>query len=289
MSDLPKVGVVVLNYQTYNDTIECVQSLKKQTYENKEIVIVENGSGNESEKVLKEKYHNEPNITIIVSKENLGFAKGNNLGIIYLREKLFCDYVFVLNSDTIVPDGVFSEIIKIPCGDIGAISPKVVDEKGVSLEPSENSNDIYKRIRYSRKIYYLGRILSLPIINNIYSYYCSKKKIEESDGATNKVYGKYVLQGCSYFLTPTFFKYYRGLYPNTFLYWEEANLLVYLEKVGLHSVLTDTPPIVHKINRSAQNYMRDNNKSKIKLSNQSYHNSKKMYKMKYEEIIEKYK
>ena len=173
MNNLPKIGVVVLNYRTYNDTIECVESLKRQTYNNKEIIIVENGSGNSSEKVLKEKYNNDPQITLLLSKENLGFAKGNNIGIKYAKEKLNCDYVFVLNSDTIVPDGVFCEIIKVPCEKIGVISPKVADPEGNLLSPSENSNDIYRRIKYSRKIYYIGLIKKLMynIIDAYLLYY----------------------------------------------------------------------------------------------------------------------
>ena len=103
-------------------------------------------------------------------------------------------------------------------------------------------------------------------------------------------YGRYVLQGCSYFLTPQFFKYYNQLYPETFLYWEEINLLYYLYIVGLHSVLTETPAVLHKEAGSTSTMCNDKKreKMKLKLSWESYQKSKKIFSMPYERIIEKY-
>ena len=290
MSFEPKIGTVVLNFRTFQDTLDCVASLKQQSYHKHAIVVVENGSGNESAKVLHEAFDDDPVVTLIVSERNLGFAKGNNLGIRHAHEKLNCEYVFVLNSDTIVPDGVFKEIVKVDCTEIGAISPTVMNINGIPQPPSENSDDILARIDYLRFGLYRAKILSLPIIRNLYGAYSRIKHQKTLENTFPKAYGKYVLQGCSYFLTPTFFQYYTQLYPETFLYWEEANLLLYLQKVGLHSVAINTPPITHKEAQATKALVPTNalELQKLRFSFDSYWNSKPMFGMTYTEIKEKF-
>ena len=290
MAQEPKIGTVVLNYRNYQETLDCVASLKCQNYPEHAIVVVENGSGNESAQVLQEAFDGKSQITLIVSQKNLGFAKGNNLGIRHAREKLGCDYVFVLNSDTIVPDGVFQKIVKVDCRDIGAISPSVVDVDGNPSPPSENSDDALRQIRLRHKGLVLARTLALPGVRQCYELYAKYLKRKSSPSPAEITYGKYVLQGCSYFLTPTFFQYYTQLYPETFLYWEELNLLVYLQKVGLHSVAIDTPPIVHKGGQSVVTLTTaaEYDRRKLHFSWESYHASRKMFAMTYEEIRENF-
>lgn len=289
MCNQPKIGTVVLNYKTFQDTLRCVESLKKESYPNHTIVVVENGSGNESARVLSERFADDPMVTLLVSDTNLGFARGNNLGIRHAREVLGCDYVFVLNSDTLVEPGLFERITAVDCAQIGAISPTVVDGDGRPASPSENSDDILLRIRSLKRGLYLARLLSLPVIRNLYAAY-SARKPETVPQPPKKPYGRYVLQGCSYFLTPTFFRYYTQLYPQTFLYWEEANLLLYLQKVGLHSVMIDTPPVTHLEARATKALVgsADMERRKLRFSFDSYHKSRKMFRMSYDEIKQRY-
>ena len=62
-------------------TKECVDTLLKVFAGRKfHIVIVDNGSANETGLKLKEQYADNSNITVLINKENLGFAKGNNVG-----------------------------------------------------------------------------------------------------------------------------------------------------------------------------------------------------------------
>ena len=53
---MEKVAIVILNYLNYKDTIECIESIKNQTYGNLETIVVENGSTNESWKLIEDKY-----------------------------------------------------------------------------------------------------------------------------------------------------------------------------------------------------------------------------------------
>lgn len=78
---------VILNYKTYEEAAACAESiLSTQTWKNMHIVIVDNGSGNGSEEWLVEHFIDEKRVRVIASGENLGFARGNNLGIRYARE-----------------------------------------------------------------------------------------------------------------------------------------------------------------------------------------------------------
>ncbi|MHB1108005.1 MAG: glycosyltransferase, partial [Lutibacter sp.] len=87
MRDL-NLAVVVLNYVNYHETIDCVNSILEQTYKKFNIIIVENGSQNESFSILNGLFGNNPLIKILKNDINLGFAKGNNIGIRYVRKEL---------------------------------------------------------------------------------------------------------------------------------------------------------------------------------------------------------
>ena len=92
-----KIAVIVLNYNGKEDTLLCIASIKKQTYPNIEIILVDNGSQDITG-------FKELGVSFIQNKENLGFAEGNNVGIRVAMEKKVGAY-FLLNNDTeIEPD-----------------------------------------------------------------------------------------------------------------------------------------------------------------------------------------
>lgn len=95
----PKVSIILVNYNGYQDTIECLKSLQNLKYNNFEVIIVENGS-NDYDAIRDDKFLNE-NAIVILEKENGGFSAGNNIGIRYALEH-GTDYVFLLNNDTTI-------------------------------------------------------------------------------------------------------------------------------------------------------------------------------------------
>lgn len=145
------LGVVVLNYNGWKDTIECIESLQKQDYFNHRIIIVDNNSTNNSYERIKSwlngeevvfsefldkkfeqrkrnyielteseikdvesndslnsgnKNNQDNGIVLINCSENFGFSGGNNIGAKYV-ENIGCDYVLLLNNDTIIIDDKF--------------------------------------------------------------------------------------------------------------------------------------------------------------------------------------
>lgn len=93
-----KYLIILLNYNNWQDTIECVHSLNKSDVSSSSILIIENFSNDNSKDKLSEEI---PEVKVIHSDKNLGFTGGNNIGIRYAFENNY-EYAVVLNNDTIV-------------------------------------------------------------------------------------------------------------------------------------------------------------------------------------------
>ncbi|MBK7139143.1 MAG: glycosyltransferase family 2 protein [Bacteroidetes bacterium] len=90
------VSIVIVNYNTFEDTCNCIQSIYEQTKDIEfEIIVVDNQSSKFNPQEFKNLF---PTINLIISAENGGFAKGNNQGIEIAKGK----YVLLLNPDTIL-------------------------------------------------------------------------------------------------------------------------------------------------------------------------------------------
>jgi GT2 family glycosyltransferase len=114
MNAKPKVYIIVLNYKNYSDTIECLESLLKLRYPNKEIIVVDNSSPNDSGKYLEEwvSKNEEQPIQFILNNINLGYAGGNNTGIRRALQDSNMRFVWILNNDTIVDENALDALVQ---------------------------------------------------------------------------------------------------------------------------------------------------------------------------------
>ena len=94
MEDL--LYVIVLNYNGYNDTAECIESVLQNTYQSYKILIVDNASSDGSINKLQEKF---PEISVLEMEENIGYAGANNKGIEWAIKR-GAEYICLLNNDT---------------------------------------------------------------------------------------------------------------------------------------------------------------------------------------------
>lgn len=119
----PRVTVIVLNWNGCDDTLECVEALRKLSYPNYNIVIIDNGSTDGSEEIFRKKF---PELTVLRSDVNLGFAGGSNMGLRYAL-KSDADYVLLLNNDTVTAPDFISELVRVAESDsrIGMLSSKI--------------------------------------------------------------------------------------------------------------------------------------------------------------------
>jgi GT2 family glycosyltransferase len=142
MDKTPLVYVVVLNWNGHADTVDCVRSCLTNRHPRSRIVVVDNGSSDGSEHLLRREF---PEIAILQSGANLGFAGGNNIGIRYALDQ-GADYVLLLNNDTTVHPDFVASLIKA-AGDDGQAGilcskiffydqPNVIWFAGASFSPA---------------------------------------------------------------------------------------------------------------------------------------------------------
>jgi hypothetical protein len=120
----PKVSIIILNWNGVEDTMECLESLKKITYPNYEVIIVDNASSGNDVNILREKYGEY--IHVIANDKNSGFPEGCNIGMRHALGK-GTDYLLLLNNDTIVDPAFLTEMVKVAESDpsIGIIGSKI--------------------------------------------------------------------------------------------------------------------------------------------------------------------
>ncbi|TMB68238.1 MAG: glycosyltransferase family 2 protein [Chloroflexi bacterium] len=101
------VTIVILNWNSLEDTRDCLQSLGHVTYSNRRIVVVDNGSALREAARLRDEFHE---VHIIESATNIGFAAGANLGIRFALAQ-GSDYVLLLNNDTTVDSTFLTALV----------------------------------------------------------------------------------------------------------------------------------------------------------------------------------
>lgn len=100
----PMCSIIILTHNGKKFLGECLDSLKKQTYSNFEIIVVDNASTDSSTKFIEKNY---PKVRLIKNKFNLGYAGGNNVGIKNAKGK----YIVILNNDTIADREWLKELV----------------------------------------------------------------------------------------------------------------------------------------------------------------------------------
>jgi GT2 family glycosyltransferase len=137
LREVPKVSVVILSYGDPELTKATLHSLYEggKTYPNLEVLVVDNGSPDTALKVIREFVANLPDVKVIENGENLGFAKGNNVGF----EAATGDYVLLLNNDTVIsPGAIFAMVRHLQhdsnIGVVGPLTNNIGNEAKLFLE-----------------------------------------------------------------------------------------------------------------------------------------------------------
>lgn len=123
-NESPLVAIVLVNWNSYRDTLECVDSIKESTYQNLKIIIVDNGSVDASVQRLEERSNE---YQLILSAENTGFTGGNNFGITCAMS-MGADYILLLNNDTLIENSAIEKLVISGQGDtsVGVVTPKIL-------------------------------------------------------------------------------------------------------------------------------------------------------------------
>lgn len=105
MSKTPLVSIIILNFNAGELLLNCIDSLTKLTYQNIELIVVDNVSTDNSQNLCKEKFSQ---IKLIQNEKNIGYCGGNNIGINAANG----EFIIILNPDTIVESNLIDELLK---------------------------------------------------------------------------------------------------------------------------------------------------------------------------------
>lgn len=212
MIQQPPVSIVILNWNGWADTIECIRSVQSITYKNYKIVVVDNSSTDSSIEKIKSEY---PSLEILLSPSNLGFGGGNNIGISHSIDK-GAKYIWLLNNDTIVHENSLGRLVEVAEADdmIGAVGSSISDFKFPYNTQSWGGGRIS---------FLFGRTWHLKRPGKIDYLTAASMLIRSS-----------IIQSVGIFDS----KY--------FMYWEDVDLSIRIKKFGYKLAVADLSRVYHK-------------------------------------------
>lgn len=237
--DNPLVYIIILNYNNFKDTLDCLESVKGISYPNYKVVVIDNASENDSVKwiqdwlikqgvehqvLYEDKFDKikDADFTLIVKNKNTGYAGGNNTGIKFAIEK-GANCVWILNNDTTVHPSALTELIKVmeryPMA--GVVGSKIY------------FSDKPERIWFSSGHY----------------YYTTDKKDDITDSIEKEIR---VISGCSFLIKRDLIEDIGLLWEGYFLYFEEDDYCMRAKRKGWKIYFCPLSKVYHKISGSVK-------------------------------------
>ncbi|HHD92040.1 MAG TPA: glycosyltransferase family 2 protein [Candidatus Portnoybacteria bacterium] len=239
-NNYPLVSIIIVNWQNWSDTQECLESLLDLNYPNYKIVLIDNGSIDNSVEEAKKfiaKYQNKIIIDLIKLPENIGFAGGNNVGI---KKTLNGDsgYILLLNNDTLTPDKNFlGKLVDYAEKNkkAGMVSPKIYYASGFNYQNNEGT------------IWFGGGKINWLKTNPIHLQYQQKEK------ANNNLSPKLVdwLSGCCVLVSKKMIEDIGLMREDFFLYFEDTDWSLRAREKGWKLAYIPSAWILHKIAQSS--------------------------------------
>ena len=221
----PKVAIVILNWNGLQDTTECLESLRKTTYSNYEVVVVDNGSDGDDVAVLGGRFGDY--IHLVENDENWGFAEGNNIGIRYAVRTFGPDYVALLNNDTTVDPDWLTELIK----------PFLTDSSGTLAA----TNSLIRDFSNPELIQYGG-----DANMNVFGQCRASTRMEEDTRVRTLAGAACVISRSALEKLGTLFC------PDYFIYYEDIDSSWRLDSLGYEQRFVPTSVVFHKGGRTGR-------------------------------------
>lgn len=230
---MSKIAIILLNYNSTRLTRDCIKSLQKTKAKEDDyyIVVWDNLS---SPQPASEDL---PDCDLFLSPVNLGFAGGNNRAVVYALSKYRPDYLLILNNDTIVGEGMVRQMIAAFTSDpkVGMVVPKIYFSPGHEFFKSD-----YTKQERGRVLWYAGGGIDW---RNLILFH---KGVDEIDrGQFDKRETTAFAAGTAILTTPKLWKRLGGFDEAYFLYYEDADLSLRLQKMGKKIIYEPKATLFH--------------------------------------------
>lgn len=234
---VPKVSIIILNWNGLEDTIECLESLKKITYPNYEVIVVDNGSKGNDAQVLQERFGDY--IHLIRNEQNYGFAEGNNIGMRYALANSQLGYILLLNNDTVVAPEFLSEMVRVADNDRG------IGITGSKIYYYNNPNQL--QFVWGKVDFWRGRVIQTPKVLS-----GKIKRLEMDKGQYDHIAEADWVTGCCFLVRRSVLEDIGLLDESYFSYWEETDYCMRAKKAGSRIVYAPKAKVWHKLEQSVK-------------------------------------
>jgi GT2 family glycosyltransferase len=284
----PLFVIIILNYNGWGDTVECLESILRNTYKSYKIIVVDNNSDDNSSEYIKAWCENRLNVRtdcnnalkassflpseklfnyreysyatdnavpfseeqidekykliLVRTGDNLGYARGNNIGVRYAFN-MNPEYICILNNDTLLEPDFIENIVnafaELPPS-AAVLGPRILDYKDLSdwQRPEIVRHNVLTWI-ISRFFFRKKRNIKHDFFLYKYFWYTGES-----------LQDVYMLAGSCLVFKAEVLKKIDGFDEKTFLYWEEGIIAEKILNEGLKEYYSPAIKIYHKWNRS---------------------------------------
>ena len=228
LASTPDILVAVVNYNGIDDTVECVQSLKQSTYDDFSLIVIDNGSTDDSATMIRDRM---PGIRIARIEQNLGYASAVNRAV-EIGNKLGARFCLVLNNDLVVESKTIESLAASATrlNRVAALGPMVLD------------------------YYQSNRILALDEEIDLTTGWPIHSSLgDEDDGRwTELIPVNGYLDGCALMFNLRYFDEVGAMDESFFLYYEESDWCYRARSRNYRLVVNPIARVWHKVGRSTQ-------------------------------------
>lgn len=222
-----QLSVIILNYNVRYFLEQCVHSVQKALEGiDSEIIVIDNASSDDSCEMMKAKF---PYIKLIENKDNLGFPKGNNIGVAQAKG----EYICILNPDTVVAEDTFSKILNTKNWTLntGIIGCKLIDGAGNFLPESKRG--------VPTPWVAFTKIFGLYKISNYFGKYYAQHLSENESGKVDILVGAFMMMKRELYLEVG------GFDENCFMYSDDIDLSYLALKSGKSNYYFHETSVIH--------------------------------------------
>ena len=230
------IGIVILNYNTPNDVLECVESIKKSTTVDYKIYIVDNCSTDGSYKLLLENYEGDTGVKVLTSDCNGGYSYGNNIGIKCACNDS-CDYILISNPDIVYFDKSIDIMYDTLTqnADVAVVGPSTP-----SLD--QNESQLLRKV-YRPRVFFFSK---KPFLYLSKIFHELKTEYDYPQDLKSAYCFEGMVRGCCFLISSKLFSELGFFDDNVFLYSEEWIIAKKIADRGLLCAFEPRAKALHK-------------------------------------------